>query len=291
MRYQAIISDMDGTILNSKDELSSECAELLIELQRQGTRLILASGRNHRKMMKYAKMLEMDKYDGYLIEVNGMAITSVRTGEREIFKQLTKPEIKEIYEVVKPYELEFVGLLDDTIYNEIPNSLMPIKEAYRKAHNLNDDYPWTAGAYHRCYDNRVGYPYNYQLDLDNLPEVLNKICFAHEAEVLAKDYQEIKNKLPNYEVVLTCSTWLEVGPKDIAKGNTLKILLERLAIDPKACICFGDGENDLSMFKLCGESVAMGNALANVKLAASHTTLTNDENGVYEYLKKRAFEN
>ena len=45
MKYKLIVLDLDGTLTNSKKEISSRNRETLIRIQEQGIRLVLASVR------------------------------------------------------------------------------------------------------------------------------------------------------------------------------------------------------------------------------------------------------
>ena len=54
-------------------------------------------------------------------------------------------------------------------------------------------------------------------------------------------------------------------------------------------MAFGDGENDIEMLKFAGIGVAMGNACEELKAEADYVTLTCDENGVSEGIKKFCF--
>ena len=63
-------------------------------------------------------------------------------------------------------------------------------------------------------------------------------------------------------------------------------VLEWEGITLNDTIAFGDDNNDLSLMKTAGCGVAMGNATAEVKAAADHVALTNDEDGVAEFLEK-----
>lgn len=58
-------------------------------------------------------------------------------------------------------------------------------------------------------------------------------------------------------------------------------------ISPTNCIAIGDDENDISMFKTCGYSVAMGNALPNVKSIADYVTLDNEHDGVAYFIQQK----
>lgn len=49
---------------------------------------------------------------------------------------------------------------------------------------------------------------------------------------------------------------------------------------------FGDGENDVDMFRAAGQSYAMGNAEDYVKEQASGVTLSNREDGIAAVIEK-----
>ncbi|HAQ1680718.1 TPA: HAD-IIB family hydrolase, partial [Enterococcus faecium] len=60
----------------------------------------------------------------------------------------------------------------------------------------------------------------------------------------------------------------------------LKMLVERLGINPDQCVAFGDGGNDIEMLEYCGLSYEMDNATEAVKQVAKHQCPSNDEDGV-----------
>lgn len=73
---------------------------------------------------------------------------------------------------------------------------------------------------------------------------------------------------------------LEVLPLGASKGEGVSWLLDRLGVDPAACLALGDGENDVEMLQLCGLGVAMGNAGPPALAVADAVTATNNEDGV-----------
>jgi hydroxymethylpyrimidine pyrophosphatase-like HAD family hydrolase len=89
-------------------------------------------------------------------------------------------------------------------------------------------------------------------------------------------------------ILPTSSTWndLELNIDTANKGNSLRRLAEKLGSSLEECISFGDGLNDLSMIKAARYSVAMANAVDEVKAAAKFVTATNDEDGVALAIEK-----
>lgn len=54
-------------------------------------------------------------------------------------------------------------------------------------------------------------------------------------------------------------------PFGASKGKGLQRLLQHMDVDAKHVLAFGDGQNDVEMFQLVGTSVAMGNAMQQVR--------------------------
>lgn len=100
----------------------------------------------------------------------------------------------------------------------------------------------------------------------------------------------------SFSVTQALTFCLEMIPAAYNKGTALRTLLDHLnnqpgakQIDPSSVVVFGDGENDVSMFKVAGMSVAMGNAMSVAKAAARYQTLTNDEGGLGKFLESVFF--
>ena len=74
MKIKMIVCDMDGTLLNSDGEISKKTRNILLKLQEKGIKVVLASGRGYFRLIKYAKELKLDEFEGYLIDENGTSI-------------------------------------------------------------------------------------------------------------------------------------------------------------------------------------------------------------------------
>lgn len=73
--------------------------------------------------------------------------------------------------------------------------------------------------------------------------------------------------------------YVDVTHPDANKGAAVAYLSARLGIPTSAIATIGDGQNDTLMFAPAGTSIAMGNAGADVKALATHTTSANDDDG------------
>lgn len=281
MQCKLIVTDMDGTLLNSQDEISKRTYDALIKAQEKGIKVILASGRSWVTMKDFGEQLQIPRFDGYYVGANGSAIMEAKTMENTIVSQLQPDEIKEIFEIAKEYEVEIMCVLDAGIYDYIPASFRELKRQYRKEHNIADDVPWTGGTFLLVEDQRVGYPDIHDVQsFDEIDFPVNKMTLCQTTEVIEKAYQGLSEKFKGkYVFAKTSDTWIEVTSQSVSKGNAVSLLQEKFDIKKEETLVFGDGENDLSMFER-GYAVAMGNAMNTVKAKANEVTLDNNSNGI-----------
>ncbi len=280
MRWIAL--DMDGTLLDENDRILPRTKECLIECQKRGVRIILASGRSHTRLMPYAKELELEKYGGRFIEVNGMAVYDLEKRERRIIRRFQREEIRELFEFCRKCQVEIQCFQDASVYYWIPEWQAREKEAERKERGLPEDYPNLGGAWTWITDTRNGYPLQVQIeDFEEIPGELNKVNCCADAKTNAEVYRLLREKFgTKFEMMRTCPRLIEISPEGVTKGKTLGKLMKEEGVRPEDVWTFGDGENDVDMFRVSGRSFAMANAEDYVKEQASDVTLSNREDGI-----------
>lgn len=285
---KAIAMDMDGTLLNEKEQLPPLTKEKLTELERQGVKLILASGRSYTRLMPYAKQLEMAKHGGWLLEVDGVAIYDLANMERHKERTLSPEEIAEVYAYLMGQYCEVQACFDDGLFAYYPPEVIPAKEAFRKENGLPEDYPWTAGPWNWCHDLRGGYPkQTFVKSPAEIDRPVNKLQIMTDADKLQPLFDKLVEKFGDrFEVFRTTPRQLEVLPKGFSKGEGLKRIMEIENWKPEEIMVFGDGENDVSMFEVTPNSYAMGNAAAYVQEKANHVIGSNREEGIFHALEK-----
>ena len=118
-------------------------------------------------------------------------------------------------------------------------------------------------------------------------EDVNKISFILSSY---QDHLDSKTEFPD----LIANTWGgkgeealygDLGPTGITKKHAIDVLLKHLGANKKDTIAFGDAKIDISMFELCGYSVAMGNAGPECKAAADYITDDVNNDGLYKAFK------
>ena len=264
MKPELIALDIDGTLTNDQKQITPETLETLLELQKNGTRLVLASARPTPGQYEFAELLHFSENHGILMAYNGGRIVDAASGTT-LFE--THMELETARKLLRFLEsLPVTVILDNgkQFYVTDPNGF---KVEYE------------------CRCNRMTYT-----QVENLADSLDfspvKLLLSVDPDRLFEIQSEIAAHLPDgLTVVRTAPFYLEIIPSSINKGNGLSDLCQMLGIPLSAAAAFGDSENDIPMLRAAGYGVAMGNAEDAVKEAADFVTISNNEDGVAYALK------
>ncbi len=96
-----------------------------------------------------------------------------------------------------------------------------------------------------------------------------------EKEILGKDY-----------ILYQHESYAEFVKKGFGKAVGMKMMTEHLGIPMENCIAMGDSANDTDMLLAAGISVAMGNAIPEIKAICSYTSCDAQDGGVADALEK-----
>lgn len=78
--------------------------------------------------------------------------------------------------------------------------------------------------------------------------------------------------------------FIEIIPSNCSKASGIKTIVEYLDIPLDDTISFGDSNNDLEMFEITNQSIAMGNADFALKEKATYITTNINDNGIFNAL-------
>ncbi|MBF2627766.1 Cof-type HAD-IIB family hydrolase [Listeria marthii] len=273
MTTQAIILDIDGTLLNDDKKISTETKKALITAQQNGVKLILASGRPTTGMHLYAEQLEMEKYHGLLVSYNGAKVVDCQTKE-ELFNQaLTVAEGKAVLEHMKNFEVKVMIDKDDYMYvNDVFDCYVPYK-----GEEINIiQYESRGGNFKLCEKDDLAAFLDYRI---------SKILTAGDPAYMQENYQAMMAPFKDsLNCVFTADFYFEFTAQGIDKAKALDTVLTPMGISPENIIAFGDGHNDITMVEYAGTGIAMSNAVPELKAAASSITLSNNEDGIAHML-------
>ncbi|MBF2378665.1 HAD family phosphatase [Listeria welshimeri] len=273
MTTQAIILDIDGTLLNDDKKISPETKKALITAQQNGVKLILASGRPTTGMHLYAEQLEMKKYHGLLVSYNGAKVVDCQTKE-ELFNQtLTIAEGKAVLEHMKQFEVKVMIDKDDYMY---VNNVYDCYITYKGEEINIIQYESRGGNFKLCEKEDLAAFLDYRI---------NKILTAGDPDYMQKNYQAMMAPFKNtLNCVFTADFYFEFTAKNIDKAKALDTVLTPMGIHAENIIAFGDGHNDITMVKYAGTGIAMENAVPELKAVANSITLSNNKDGIAHVL-------
>ena len=260
MKYQVIVLDLDGTLTNSKKEITPPTRDALIEIQQNGKKVVLASGRPINGVAPLAEELYLKEYGGFMLSFNGARITRCSDNAIIYNKVIPQEVIRPIYEAVKEYPgLDLISYTDKVILSGIKSNEYTEKEAAINSMEICpvEDFP-------AALDfpvNKILIPGGHSILEDLMPK-------------LQKQYHGLLN------IYRSEPFFLEIMPQNIDKAHSLQKLLNSIGLTADSMICCGDGFNDLSMIEYAGLGVAMGNAQPVVKESADFITKSNDEDGI-----------
>lgn len=257
-QIKMVVSDMDGTLLNSKHQVSDRFFELFQALTKRNIRFVAASGRQYHSIV--------DKLDP--IRENILVIAENGA--------LVKDKDKEL--LVTPIE------------HDLKNNLLSIVDRIEGAHAM------LCGKYNAYFDGKSTpfleqlkeYYSSYEI-FDNLHEVKDeiiKIAVYHSTNAEEFIYPAMKDLESQVKVKVSGLNWVDLNHSDAHKGHALKKLMDAYGLQSHEVLVFGDYNNDLEMLELSDYSFAMANAHPNVKQIAKYETLSNDEFGVEHILER-----
>ena len=93
MNYQLLALDLDGTLTNSRKEITPSTRDALIDIQKNGKKVVLASGRPSQGVLPLAEELHLGDYGSYILSYNGGRITDcdpVRSFTANIFQMMLR---------------------------------------------------------------------------------------------------------------------------------------------------------------------------------------------------------
>ena len=269
---ELIVFDLDGTLLDGNSAISDYTSETLELLARREIAYTIATGRT---LHSARAVLEGHRFELPQAYKNGAMIWHPEERRFSSNMTLTAAELDNVVQACNRYGVTpFVFTLDSdhkvTAYHTTPLSDADQEhlrllgtEGHVTLRRL-DHLPTDAAVTHI---NSIGNP-----------DAIRAIVHGVEDEA---------------HLVAYCGTaregdewfWLDIHHSDASKGGAIETLKELLGLE--RVICFGDSDNDLSMFEAADESYAPANANDSIKAAATAVIGHHDEEGIARFLRER----
>ncbi|EKX36008.1 hypothetical protein GUITHDRAFT_117793 [Guillardia theta CCMP2712] len=249
-KFQAIFTDVDGTLLNKQHQLDPETCAAINEAVNSGVKVVMATG------VFIQGLLVCDN--------EGNAIQEIKLG---------RETVQELVTYSNTHQITIVAYTDkDMIVTSETNKDTDVLRPY------NEPPPTSVGEEGM---RRLGA----EGEL-----CVYKMMFIGEEAILKRHRPEIEQKFAGVAAVTKAMDgMLEILPPGASKASGVRRAMQALGVSPAACMAMGDGENDLEMLKLVKEAgglaVAVGNAVPKLKEVADRTVNDHDKLGAAEAIR------
>lgn len=256
MEYKLIGIDFDGTLLDDNKKITLKTKKALTNAINK----YIIVGVTNRNLNSAKSVADLNLFN-YLILNSGSNIYDLRKQECVSIDIINKKEALEITVLLNDFAKQ-IDFISGTTYYTYKGKRR--KDSFSK-----------------------------KIDsIEQMPEDIARISiYLSNNEDANYCYELVNNKYKNINCFIMQDSfsnekWIIINPKGINKETTLKSLGEKLNISMDEMIFFGDGLNDFEVMKKVGYSIAMGNALDEIKKIANEVTLSNNEDGIAYSIEK-----
>ena len=273
MKYRLVALDLDGTLLDSQQQIRSATIDALRQVRAKGVQVMIVTGRHHVTAYPFWHQLELESP---AICCNGTYLYDFGARRPLANTPITKQEAHQLLALVRKHEIytmmyvdHFMAFESESFYyphllkwaESLPPALRPRIECVPSYDRLADE---------------VGAIWKFASAGDDYPAMC---AFAEEIE---------------QTIGLSCE-WSGTRHLDIAhggnnKGNRLAEWIAEQGIPREQVIAFGDQQNDREMLRVAGMGVAMGNSSPEVQACANWVIGCNDSDAIAETLRRLVLE-
>ena len=262
---QAIVIDLDGTLLNRKKEISQRSIDILREVAARGLRVFIATGRSLHTCDTYINQIGINQP---FICYNGSCIYDPAQKEDIYHTYMSETVCREILNIEEEVHCSFhafrrhrVHIAHGERYASQTQHIFPHASTQNENISLLDSLEFTKAMF-------VG-------EFRETERVR-----AHLTHTFGEEVHQVYSRPGFFEVMRSGAT----------KADALRRLLAREGIPASNVMAIGDENNDLGTLKLAGIPVAMANATREVKEVSLYETASCEEDGVAGIIEKLILE-
>ncbi len=260
MKYKLIVSDVDGTLFKSGNQVQQRTVQLIHQYQQEGGIFTLATGRMKKAIEPFIQKL---KIQVPVIVYNGAQVVDPLNDRLILSHELSPLFAEKALKIMDAFSVSpIVHIQQQPYVKEYNDDIL--------AHTKKDGIDCVV--------------------TDNLSNLVltspTKILVIGEPLELAAFEKVLKQKtLIGYQTVYSDRNYLELLPEEASKGNALDVLAKTLGVLTQDILAVGDERNDISMLVNAGMGVAVANAAEEVKQRADMVTKGSWNNGLEEVLE------
>ena len=273
-QYKLLALDLDGTLLNEKNQVSPRDAQAVRRAQERGVQIVLCTGRNVREVRAFSDQLLAPP--DWLVTSSGAAVQRPRDAEPQFFSGLSLTHCEDILALCEEFETDpCLYTTQDLYYGHAFRHFL--ENLQRRGRVVMDE---ADEGYHFVRDKNA-----WRAVLADEPRPFTKAILYHDDPNAIAPLTAALDKYGIFELAPSVMYGgelrnVEVNRMGVHKGRGLEWLAHHLGCTLANVIAIGDSENDLEMLNAVALPIAMGNASAAVKNLCLRETLTNAQDGV-----------
>ncbi|HYV73802.1 MAG TPA: Cof-type HAD-IIB family hydrolase [Candidatus Binatia bacterium] len=249
-----VIADVDGTLVTSGKELTQRSIDAVKKLREAGIKFVITSGRPPRGSKMLIEPLQLTEpiggFNGGVIVTPGLQTLGVRLIAADTARLVLQFLVKHRLTVF--------------LYTDIDWFVRDAKAPHVAREQYTVQFaPTVVNDFEPFIDKTV-----------KLVGVTDEVELAKRCE---KELQEMAGD--RVSAALSQPYYLDITNPEANKGHVAELACKHYGIQPENIVTIGDMPNDVLMFEKSGTSIAMGQASADVKKAATYVTASNDDEG------------
>ncbi|MBQ7935727.1 MAG: HAD family phosphatase [Clostridia bacterium] len=264
-KYKIVASDLDGTLLNTRVEISKENLAAIKEMTEMGVLFVPSSGRAYTEIPEKVRSIPGARY---IICSDGATVYDQQEHQHLCHCYMEKELSKTVLDILNEYQTVLTVRYDGKCYVDAAKHDWTIYEEHRLSKNYQEF----------IYEHDIPVK-DYNTFCYNLPHI-EMICVFFKSN---REMAECKERLLATGLLQVAPSEpydFEIFHKDAGKGNALLRLADHLGIPKEATIGVGDSLNDLDHIRKAGLGLAMENAFEALKVEADKIICNNDEHAM-----------
>lgn len=264
MDIKLIAIDMDGTLLNTKGDISEKNIQALKKALNAGIHIVPATGRVLQILPNPLKKIPEIQY---IITSNGAAVYKKGTKTPIYSNAMTIEKTIRVLKLIEPYDTIIEAYIEGNGYFE--KQFLKRFQEFQIPENFRKLYEEIKNPV----ENLIQFIQNNGKEVEKL-----NIPWLKEG-IKQKILNELK-EFPDIYITTSLKENVEVNNIGINKGIGLKGLCDVLNLEMENVMAIGDSFNDLEMMEVAGVPVAMENGEKELKEISTFITKSNDNDGV-----------
>lgn len=262
---QAVFVDLDGTLLQGVDTVTSRTAAAFARIRAMGITPVVTTGRLAYEADFAVRAIGADSY---MIAMNGLAVyDDYRTGHLLHEAYFSKDTAERIIQYLLREHVFFEAYAGNRAWCQTDRTQLI----------------WNCGMdeeHIRFFSDSMEKTDRLREQLDKKRMRVNKFFISIEDTERVASVRAALLELPGVRTVLSSPHFIEVVPSGADKRGAVRLVREAMGLKPEQIMVIGDSENDLGMFEEAVTCVAMGNACPELKAKANYVAPTNWQEGV-----------